>query len=172
MNEDVNHWLAQDAISIKRLINIARRAELTAWDDFDALWAARVTALYDAVMRGDLPAASENRFRWYTIRLVDLWSFCRKRSGDWEWCCEFCRQWSSVNGITIEPITNGTAGGESKCRQWLDKLVQSGPPDRNRRDYRTLAIHNFGVSGKGFDRAWATATAGHRPWTKPGPKNK
>jgi hypothetical protein len=63
------------------------------------------------------------------------------------------------------------------CRDWLEGLMQSGPPDKAKDAYRSEGMSLFGVSAREFDRNWGDAarTVGPRlgcPWTKAGRRKR
>jgi hypothetical protein len=49
-----------------------------------------------------------------------------------------------------------TAVAETRCREWLNKLMRASQErcSKSKSEYRTEAQTKFGVSGKGFNRAW------------------
>jgi hypothetical protein len=68
---------------------------------------------------------------------------------------------------------SGTIADEKKCTEWLTKLMKNGRPEHSKKKYFNKAEAEFGVSRRGFDRAWANAasTSGNTQWTNPGRKS-
>lgn len=74
----------------------------------------------------------------------------------------------------LAPPRKTTVAAEKKCQEWLEGLMRSGDPTKNKGDYQGEAIAKFdGLSNKGFLRAWGNAAAqvNKASWTKPGPRS-
>jgi hypothetical protein len=61
---------------------------------------------------------------------------------------------------------------ETECRDWLIELMEQGSPERNRVYYEDTAKERFGITVRGFRRAWDAAIelTGNTDWRKSGPK--
>jgi hypothetical protein len=71
--------------------------------------------------------------------------------------------------------TSSTAAAETKCRKGLERLMAANPKNRSKTkdEYFAQAEAEFGVSRRGFDRAWATAIADTGAnWDLPGAPKK
>jgi hypothetical protein len=90
----------------------------------------------------------------------------------------------SIDPVTLsysgEARSNGqlpvrhTIAAETQCENWLVGLMQNGPQTSPRDTYKEKARDKFGISGRGFNRAWGGAkkTVGNKSWGRPGPKSK
>jgi hypothetical protein len=69
----------------------------------------------------------------------------------------------------------GTIRAEKDCLEWLlDLMKGDSQPTKKRDEYKAYAVHNFGVSDRGFLHCWADAKreTGNTNWGKPGRKSK
>ena len=66
-----------------------------------------------------------------------------------------------------------TIAAETRCKKWLMALMELGPRDKVKADYRKEAKSQFGIGIRAFDRAWANAIkeTGNKDWSKPGRKS-
>ena len=67
-----------------------------------------------------------------------------------------------------------TIAAETRCTEWLAAMMRDGPPQTGKPDYLRQAQEQFGISQRGFNRAWGVAVArtGNRDWIKPGRRSK
>lgn len=87
--------------------------------------------------------------------------------------------WILLKADELEKILNSemsshTAGAEAKCLQWLEELMRDGDKTQTKAAYEEDARSKFGVSDRGFGRAWASAVrnSGRTDWSKSGPRAK
>ena len=93
-------------------------------------------------------------------------------------------EWHHVKARTAEILAiwppasssgrrTGSIAGETNCQRWLEGLMREGGPIKAKRAFLADAQSLFGVSQKGFARAWANAiaTTGNTNWSRPGRKS-
>lgn len=81
----------------------------------------------------------------------------------------------SLLAALSEPATSAEtkiADGIS-CRDWLAELMQVGPPQKAKAEYRSKGMARFNISARAFDRSWTDAAQIVGPklggaWTKSG----
>jgi hypothetical protein len=67
-----------------------------------------------------------------------------------------------------------TVAAEKRCQAWLVSLMAGGTrPESPKNSYRREALERFGVSARGFARAWAAAIAEtqNTNWRRTGPRS-
>jgi hypothetical protein len=60
------------------------------------------------------------------------------------------------------------AEAETACRDWLASMMEAGRPAKTKEGYRIEAQRTYGVSQRGFLRAWSSATAATGKKMRPG----
>ena len=68
----------------------------------------------------------------------------------------------------------GTIAQERRCGEWLNDLMKvNSSPVKNKDSYQSEALCQFGISIRGFHRAWMAAIleTGNKNWSKPGRKS-
>ncbi len=104
--------LCRDTLTIKKIICYASGAP---WPPpADELWDGIQADLKDACSQGELTFSknhSDQPRRFYSIRLLDLWSFLVKKDQRWKPLRDFCHRWESARGITLSPEYDEQAGG-------------------------------------------------------------
>ncbi len=176
-----DHWLRQESLELKRIINLARGAPVTDWPP-DSEWGGIFRDLKHAIGRGELVAARHDLGRFDSVRLADLWPFLtkpeRRDDARWEPLRDFCRRWGQVRRVSLpEPRQSpvATAGAETRCRDWLEGEVAAwaqgfNPPLPRKANMRQTALAKFeGLSRRGFQRAWDQIAPSE--WKRPGPKS-
>lgn len=79
---------------------------------------------------------------------------------------DILKRWPPINEGPL--IKKATIASERRCREWLLSEVKKGPKMKTKNEYRNEAFRLFGVSKRGFDRAWTEATRNNPEWTKAG----
>ena len=135
----VGHWLAQDRLELKIVINIARGTLPTDWPPREE-WLARFRTLKAVVDAGELSATlrglSANKSA--VVRLTDLRAFVASHPGaEWNWLSEFYQRWVAARHedmavVSEMPIQDAAATtyqrawgaySESKLRGWYEKWI-------------------------------------------------
>ncbi len=73
------------------------------------------------------------------------------------------------------PNSQHTISQETKCHAWLCSLMKNATsPVKSKTAYQREAVKRYGVSVRGFNRAWGSAITGtgNENWKKPGRKSK
>ena len=66
-------------------------------------------------------------------------------------------------------VVSSSSRAENDCRKWIRELPAKGYIQPNKAALRKEALEKFaGLSGRGFDRAWALEA--DPEWKRPGPK--
>jgi hypothetical protein len=83
---------------------------------------------------------------------------------------------SAIEGEPSKPrkLQPTTVSAETACQDWLKDQIQANPKGKPQRrgSYKEIALEKFpGLAGRGFERAWATATKGTN-WAAPGRPRK
>ena len=75
---------------------------------------------------------------------------------------------------SVPPALESTVAAEKRCQAWLVSLMAGGTRSESPKDsYRQEAQERFGVSARGFARAWAAAIAEtqNTNWRRTGPRS-
>lgn len=83
----------------------------------------------------------------------------------------------------LEALSEPASSAEKKisdgidCRDWLERLMRAGPPERAKSGYRSIGMARFSISAREFDRSWAGAAQTVGPklgaaWTKSGRRKR
>lgn len=89
-------------------------------------------------------------------------------------------QWVTLYSVVVEqpesvpPALESTVAAEKRCQAWLVSLMAGGTcPESPKDSYRREAQERFGVSARGFARAWAAAIAEtqNTNWRRTGPRS-
>lgn len=140
------------------------------------------TNLLHALQRGDLVASdpdkrgndkSLSRDYWQAEDQRDIRAAIGRRLKFWRE--DVLRLWPAFDDgkPTGTSTAISTIAAETRCREWLAKLMCSGKPTMSRPKYQEEAVRLFGVGSRGFLRAWGNAITdtGNEDWKKPGRKS-
>lgn len=125
---------------LKTAVNLARRAPPTDWSlspDWERLFHQMKDAIDDGQLRVIVPLG-ETRYRFFNVRLADLWRWVRGKDEEWEAVRRLCAEWAAAREIDLEEIPEGDTAGPSLKRAAGPKR----PPDRE------AAIRDFVAKGK------------------------
>ncbi len=94
-------WFDRECLELKRLMNLARRANVTAWP-LPSPWNVRFQMLKDAIKTERLKAVPDRhgREKWTLVCLCDVQMFVNEYgAGDkWAWLRDICRTWAKEGG--------------------------------------------------------------------------
>ena len=131
--DHLHPWLDRECLEIKKIINIARGADIRDWD-LPEKWEIRFKMLKDAIEGGKLPAIPVpfGRVRFYTVCLLEIWLFLVNYGvGEkWDWLRKFCRDWEPQCGLNLpdqetvdprEPARPQGSFAEADVREWYKR---------------------------------------------------
>ena len=136
--------------------------------------------LKHALQAGDIVAhGHKNGARYATAIPLDYWI-----SAQFDWIKQAADSIDRYENLRFDrvrvralwPATKArtTVAAERRCQNWLKSMMDEGPPEKLKPEYRTEAREKFDIGVRAFDRAWAHAVAesGNTAWKTPGPKSK
>ncbi len=148
-------WFDRECLELKRLMNLARGANVTAWP-LPSPWNVRFQKLKDAIKTERLKAVPDRdgREKWALVCLSDVSVFIEEYgAGDkWAWLQDFCQRWAKEGDHRLPDPKAAKASkvfsvfSEAKVTKWYKERVadwKDGDPIPSREDDLVAARDEF-----------------------------